>query len=304
VHLYSHPDCVSHETPEGHPERSDRLSFLLEHLEQTGFTQDYPLLEAPPIDENLIALAHHPELVNRLRQSVPHQGLSPLDPDTWMGPASLSGALHAAGSVWQGVKDVTQGKASRVFCAVRPPGHHAEFDSPMGFCLLNSVAIGAINALNLPNIDRVAILDFDVHHGNGTVDLCREYPEILVCSSFQHPYYPHRLHDVTAPNILNTPLEAGASGDDFRRASDGSWWQSIEGHRPDLIFISAGFDAHRADPLAELNLDASDFAWITAEIVALANQCSQGRIVSTLEGGYDLRALADSALAHLEALTA
>jgi len=304
VHLYSHPDCVSHETPEGHPERSDRLWFLLEHLEQTGFTQDYPLLEAPPIDENLIALAHHPELVNRLKQSVPQQGLIPLDPDTWMGPTSLSGALQAAGSVWQGVKDVTQGKANRVFCAVRPPGHHAEFDSPMGFCLLNSVANGAINALNLPNIDRVAILDFDVHHGNGTVDLCREYPEILVCSSFQHPYYPHRLHDVTAPNIVNTPLEAGASGDDFRRAIDGSWWQAIEGHRPDLIFISAGFDAHRADPLAQLNLDASDFAWITAEIVALANQCSQGRIVSTLEGGYDLRALADSALAHLEALTA
>ena len=304
MHLYSHPDCVSHQTPEGHPERSERLSFLLEQLEQTGFTQDYPLLEAPPIDKDLIALAHHPELVNRLRQSVPQQGLTPLDPDTWMAPASLSAALCAAGSVWQGVKDVTQGETNRVFCAVRPPGHHAEFDSPMGFCLLNSVAIGAINALNLPNIDRVAILDFDVHHGNGTVDLCREYPEILVCSSFQHPHYPRRLHDVTAPNILNTPLEAGASGDDFRRAIDGSWWQSIEGHRPDLIFISAGFDAHRADPLAQLNLDASDFAWITAEIVALANQCSQGRIVSTLEGGYDLRALADSALAHLEALTA
>ncbi|OUV63154.1 MAG: deacetylase [Cellvibrionales bacterium TMED122] len=304
MHLYSHPDCVSHETPEGHPERSDRLSFLLEHLEQTGFAQDYPLLEAPPIDEKLIASAHHPELVNRLRQSVPQKGLTSLDPDTWMGPASLSGALQAAGSVWQGVKDVTQSKANRVFCAVRPPGHHAEFDSPMGFCLLNSVAIGAINALNLPNIHRVAILDFDVHHGNGTVDLCREYPEILVCSSFQHPYYPHRLHDVTAPNIVNTPLEAGASGDDFRRAIDGSWWQGIEGHRPDLIFISAGFDAHRADPLAQLKLDASDFAWITAQIVALADQCSQGRIVSTLEGGYDLRALADSALAHLEALTA
>ena len=304
MHLYSHPDCVSHQTPEGHPERSERLSFLLEHLEQTGLTQDYPLLEAPPIDKDLIALAHHPELVNRLQQSAPQKGLTALDPDTWMGPASLTGALRAAGSVWQGVEDVTQSETNRVFCAVRPPGHHAEFDSPMGFCLLNSVAIGAINALNLPNIDRVAILDFDVHHGNGTVDLCREFPEILVCSSFQHPYYPHRLHDVTATNIVNTPLEAGASGDDFRRAIDGSWWQAIEGHLPDLIFISAGFDAHRADPLAQLNLDASDFAWITAEIVALADQCSQGRIVSTLEGGYDLRALADSALAHLEALMA
>ena len=304
MQIYSHPQCLRHETPSGHPELPDRLTALLQHLKQSGFTQDYPVLEAPPIDEDLIAVAHQPQLIDRLRRSSPQQGLTPLDPDTWMAPASLSAALCAAGSVWQGVKDVTESRASRVFCAVRPPGHHAEFDSPMGFCLLNSVAIGAINALNLPNINSVAILDFDVHHGNGTVDLCRGYPEILVCSSFQHPYYPHRLHDLTAPNIVNTPLEAGASGSHFRRAIDGSWWQAIEGHRPDLIFISAGFDAHRADPLAQLNLDASDFAWITAQIVALADQFSKGRIVSALEGGYDLRALADSALAHLEALKA
>lgn len=303
MQLYSHSDCVNHETPEGHPECSERLSFLLTHLEQTGFTQDHPLIEAPSIDDELVTLAHHPELLTRLRQSVPQQGVVPLDPDTWIGPASLAGALQAAGSVWQGVKDVTQNGANRVFCAVRPPGHHAEFDSPMGFCLLNSVAIGAINALNLSDIDRVAILDFDVHHGNGTVDLCHKYPEILVCSSFQHPYYPHRLHDVVASNIVNSPLEAGASGDDFRRVISDSWWRAVEAHRPDIIFISAGFDAHRADPLAQLNLDASDFAWITQQIVALADQFSQGRIVSTLEGGYDLRALADSVLAHLEALT-
>ena len=302
MRIYSHLDCVNHETPEGHPERPDRLAFLLAHLQQTGFTQDHPALEALPIEDELVRRAHHPELLQRLRQSNPDEGLTALDPDTWMGPSSMAAALQAAGSVWQGVNDVVSGDETRVFCAVRPPGHHAEFDSPMGFCLLNSVAIAAINALNLPSINRVTILDFDVHHGNGTVDLCREYPEILVCSSFQHPYYPHRLHDVRASNIVNTPLEAGASGDDFRRAIADSWWQAIEGHRPDLIFISAGFDAHRADPLAQLNLDASDFAWITAEIVALANQCSQGRIVSTLEGGYDLRALADSALAHLEAL--
>jgi acetoin utilization deacetylase AcuC-like enzyme len=206
--------------------------------------------------------------------------------------------------VWQGVNDVVAGDVMRVFCAVRPPGHHAEFDSPMGFCLLNSVAIAAINALKLPGIDRVAILDFDVHHGNGTVDLCHQYPEILVCSSFQHPHYPHRLHDVVAPNIVNTPLVAGASGDDFRRAISGSWWQAVEAHKPDLILISAGFDAHRDDPLAHLHLDEADFAWVTQEITALADQFSQGRIVSTLEGGYDLRALAGSTLAHLEVLAA
>lgn len=304
MRLYSHPDCVSHQTPEGHPERPDRLAFLLAHLEQTGFTQDHPVREALPIEDERVHQAHHPLLLDRLRQSNPVEGLTPLDPDTWMGPSSMAAAMQAAGSVWQGVNDVVAGDEMRVFCAVRPPGHHAEFESPMGFCLLNSVAIAAINALKLPGIDRVAILDFDVHHGNGTVDLCRSHPEILVCSSFQHPHYPHRLHDVRAPNIVNTPLPAGASGDDFRRAISSSWWQAVEAHRPDLILISAGFDAHREDPLAHVNLDEGDFAWVTQEITALANQFSQGRIVSTLEGGYDLKALADSTLAHLEVLAA
>ena len=302
LRLYSHADCVSHQTPGGHPERSDRLAFLLTHLEQTGFTEDYPVLEALPIEDELVRQAHHPALLQRLRQSTPNEGLTALDPDTWMGPSSMVAALQAAGSVWQGVKDVVAGDETRVFCAVRPPGHHAEFDSPMGFCLLNSIAIAAINALNLPGIERVAILDFDVHHGNGTVDLCHEHTEILVCSSFQHPHYPDRLHDVVAPNIVNTPLAAGASGGDFRRAISSSWWRAVEAHRPDLILISAGFDAHREDPLAHINLDESDFAWVTEEITALAEQFSQGRIVSTLEGGYDLQALADSTLAHLEVL--
>ncbi len=304
MRLYSHADCVNHETPEGHPERSDRLAFLLAHLEQCGFTQDHPVLEASPIEDELVRQAHHPELLKRLRQSHPDEGLTALDPDTWMGSTSMAAALQAAGSVWQGVNDVVSGDETRVFCAVRPPGHHAEFGSPMGFCLLNSVAIAAINALNLPSINRVAVLDFDVHHGNGTVDLCQKHPEILMCSSFQHPHYPHRLHDVEAPNIVNTPLAAGASGDDFRREISSSWWQAVEAHRPDLILISAGFDAHRADPLAHINLDEVDFAWVTQEIAALAEQFSQGRIVSTLEGGYDLMALAHSTLAHLEVLAA
>ncbi len=302
MRIYTHPYCIEHETPDGHPERSDRLRYILAHLSDTGFSQDHRVTEAPPIEAARVAQAHHPNLLERLVQSVPERGLTSLDPDTWMGSSSLSAALQAAGSVWQGVRDVVAGPETRVFSAVRPPGHHAEFDSPMGFCLLNSVAIAAINALSLPEIARVAILDFDVHHGNGTVDLCRDYPDILVCSSFQHPHYPHRLHELVAENIVNTPLEAGASGDDFRRAITHSWWSAIEAHRPDLIFISAGFDAHRADPLAQINLVEADFAWVTAEITALADQFARGRVVSTLEGGYDLEALAHSVLAHLQAL--
>ena len=300
--IYSHPCCIQHETPDGHPERSDRLTHLLTHLTDTGFSQDHLVTEAPPIEATKIAQAHHPNLLERLAQSVPERGLTSLDQDTWMGSSSLLAALQAAGSVWQGVIDVVAGAETRVFCAVRPPGHHAEFDSPMGFCLLNSVAIAAINALSLPDVERVAILDFDVHHGNGTVDLCRHHPDILVCSSFQHPHYPHRFHDLVSENIVNTPLEAGASGDDFRRAITNSWWPAIEAHQPNLIFVSAGFDAHRADPLAQINLVEADFAWVTSEIAALADQFADGRIVSTLEGGYDLEALANSALAHLQAL--
>ena len=172
MRLYSHADCVGHQTPEGHPERPDRLAFLLTRLEQTGFTQDYPVREALPIEDELVRQAHHPQLLQRLRQSNPDEGMIPLDPDTWMCPASMAAALQAAGSVWQGVNDVVAGDETRVFCAVGPPGHHAQFDSPRGFCLLNSIAIAAINALNLSGIARAAILDFDVHHGNGTVDFC------------------------------------------------------------------------------------------------------------------------------------
>ena len=190
MRLYSHPDCVSHQTPEGHPERPDRLAFLLAHLEQTGFTQDHPVREALPIEDERVHQAHHPGLLERLRQSNPVEGLTPLDPDTWMGPSSMAAAMQAAGSVWQGVNDVVAGDEMRVFCAVRPPGHHAEFDSPMGFCLLNSVAIAAINALKLPGIDRVAILDFDVHHGNGTVDLCRSTSRDFGVFQFSAPSLP------------------------------------------------------------------------------------------------------------------
>jgi acetoin utilization deacetylase AcuC-like enzyme len=273
------------------------------HLERTGFLQDHSLQVAPSLPRELIETAHSSALYDQLENAIPERGISALDPDTWVGPHSLSASCHAAGAVWQGVNDVVLGDQTRVFCAVRPPGHHAEQAAAMGFCLLNSVAIAAVNALSLAAIDRVAVLDFDVHHGNGTVDICRHDPRILVCSSFQHPFYPGRMHEISQNNIVNTPLSAGASGDDFRRAVAASWWPAIEAHRPDLILISAGFDGHKLDDIAQLNLSEPDYQWVTQEIAALADQYAAGRVVSALEGGYHFEALASSTLVHLEGLS-
>ena len=302
MYIYTHSEFVRHEVAEGHPERPERLHHLMDHLEREGILSDCPPREPTDLSDAQILAAHTPEHLQFLQRSAPTDGIVPLDPDTWMGARSLSAARLAASAVCSGVDDVLSGDETRVFCAVRPPGHHAEADSAMGFCLFNSIAIAALHALNQSTITRVAILDFDVHHGNGSVDICKDHPEIMVCSSFQHPYYPNRMHDIEQVNIVNTPLPAGSDGNDFRRAITNSWLPALERHRPNLILVSAGFDAHQLDPLAALNLQEEDFKWITREIVGLANQYSEGRVVSTLEGGYDLDALARSAHAHITAL--
>ena len=200
------------------------------------------------------------------------------------------------------VVQVLAGADKTAFCAVRPPGHHAESDGAMGFCFLNSIALGATAALAGDEIERVAILDFDVHHGNGTVEMFQDRPEVLVCSSFQHPFYPHRSHDVVRPNIVNTPLPAGTAGSEFRRALEADWLPALERHQPDLLLVSAGFDAHRDDPLAGLNLDEADYRWVSELIMAAADRHSSGRVISALEGGYDLNALARSVASHLQVL--
>ena len=303
--IYSHPSYIEHEVAPGHPERPERLRHLLAHLQQAGITADHPLTAPEPAQDADILRAHPQSHMQFIRSMQPRgEDIVPLDPDTWMGSHSLAAATFAAGALTTAVDDVLGGTTQRAFCAVRPPGHHAEVDSAMGFCLFNSVAIGALKALQQPGVERVAILDFDVHHGNGTVDIFKDRPEVLVCSSFQHPHYPNRLFDLQRDNIVNTPLTAGDDGDAFRRAVDRDWWPALSNHKPDLIFISAGFDAHRLDPLAAINLTEADFSWVTEQIVAAANEHCGGRIISTLEGGYDLQALASSVQAHLEALAA
>ena len=302
MRIYTHPEYLNHQVMDGHPERPERLSHLMKHLSQIGLTQDFEIAQPQPVPTSRILAAHSQSHVDFLRESSPPEGVVPLDPDTWMSPASFSAAELAAGAVFSGMDTVLNGSQQRVFCAVRPPGHHAERDSAMGFCLLNSVAIAAIAALDHAEVERVAILDFDVHHGNGTVDVCRDHQQILVCSSFQSPYYPNRLDDLVQSNIVNTPLVAGSDGKVFRAALENDWLPTLEAHQPDIVFISAGFDAHVDDPLADLRLVEDDYRWVTQFIVSIANQYAQGRVVSTLEGGYDLDALARSVTAHLEAL--
>ncbi|MEM7099888.1 MAG: histone deacetylase family protein [Pseudomonadota bacterium] len=300
--ILTHPTCQDHQVPEGHPERPQRLSSLLDHLERTGFAQDHAILHAPKADTEDILRAHPSHYLSELEKLSPTEGINPVDPDTWMSPDSYAAACIAAGATCAGVDLLLSDQEKRVFCAVRPPGHHAERSGAMGFCLFNSVAIGALRALEHPDIHRVAILDFDVHHANGTVDIFMDQPEVLVCSTFQHPHYPNRLFDIAAPNIINSPLPAGSGSFEFRQAIEKDWMPALERHQPNLILVSAGFDAHAHDPLANLNLFEDDYDWVTRIIVAAANQFAQGRVLSTLEGGYDLEALCNSVTAHLDAL--
>jgi acetoin utilization deacetylase AcuC-like enzyme len=299
---YSHPECLEHRMQPQHPERPARLQAIAAALHAGGQLSQLQLREAPEADLAMLGRGHAAAYLAHLERVSPGAGLVHVDPDTALGPRSLAAARRAAGAGIAAVRAILAGEDQRAFCAVRPPGHHAEESSAMGFCVYGNVALAALEALAHPGIERVAILDFDVHHGNGTVDICRGRPEVLVCSSFQHPFYPGRLHDLVQPNIVNTPLPEGSDGSAFRRAIDATWAEAIARHRPQFVFVSAGFDAHRDDPLGGLALDESDFSWITRRICDWADSWAGGRIVSMLEGGYDLQALARSTVAHVDVL--
>ncbi len=300
--LFTHNDCLLHEVESAHPERPARLVAILNHLIETGLDAELDHQTPSPVGLADFDTIHDPGFVRSLYASIPKHGIAHIDADTSIGPNSIHAAELAAGAVRDAVELVLGGGTRRAFCAVRPPGHHAEEDQAMGFCFFNNVALGATVALAREDIDRVAILDFDVHHGNGTVDIFRERPEVMVCSSFQHPHYPHRLFDLQRPNIVNTPLPAFTKGTTFRNAIERDWLPALARHRPQLILISAGFDAHVEDPLAQLELVEDDYRWVTELIVSEANTYANGRIVSVLEGGYSLAALARSSATHIEAL--
>jgi acetoin utilization deacetylase AcuC-like enzyme len=300
--LITHSVCLEHEMGAHHPESPARLRAVLSALERHELTKLMQNVEAPLATEDQLAAAHTHAYVDRIFQASPLDDYAYLDPDTSMNPHTLDAARRAAGAVIAGVDRVMRGESSNAFCAVRPCGHHAERETAMGFCFFNNVAVGAYHALNEYDLQRVAILDFDVHHGNGTEDIFRREPRVMFCSSFQHPYYPGSGADTRSDHIIPTPLAARTGSDTFRRAIADTWWPALNRFQPELIIISAGFDAHKDDPLAYLELTEDDYVWVTEEICNIADRYADGRIVSALEGGYNLTALGNSAAAHVSVL--
>lgn len=298
----SHQDCTLHNMGPEHPESPVRLHAIRRVLERSGLLEQLQELEAIPVTPEQIRLVHAELHQTRLEMKLPSEGVVYADDDTALCPDSLLAADLAAGGAVLATDVVLSGRARNAFVAVRPPGHHAEHRTPMGFCFYNNVAIAAAHALVDPRISRVAILDFDVHHCNGTVDIFKNRPEVLVCSTFQHPYYPERYSDINRPNIVNCPLAAFSPASEWREAVENRWLPALEAHQPDMLFISAGFDAHKEDPMADLNLEEEDYAWVTERLLEVAERFAAGRLVSVLEGGYNPVALAFSVLAHIEVL--
>ena len=303
--LITHPACLQHVTPPGHPEQVARLEHILAALDAPEF-EALVRVEAPLATDAQLLRAHPQAHLDTIRAAAPQEGSRALDADTHMSPGSLEAALRAAGGNVAAVDAVMDGTALNAFVAVRPPGHHAEAEIPMGFCLFGNVVIGARHALEAHRLSKVAIVDFDVHHGNGTQDLVWDDPQIFFASTHQSPLYPGTgaAHETGGSgNILNAPLPPNAGSPEFRRTFEALVLPAVEDFAPELIMISAGFDAHAADPLANLNLTEADFAWATDQLCDIADRCCAGRVVSTLEGGYDLQALARSTAAHVRTLT-
>jgi acetoin utilization deacetylase AcuC-like enzyme len=301
--LYTHSACLYHDTGLGHPECADRLRAVLRGLEDEEFAY-LDRREAPPATVAQLARVHDPAYVEAVLSRVPETGIVHLDGDTAISPGSGEAALRAAGALCAAVDAVIEGSVRNAFCAVRPPGHHAEPGRAMGFCLFNNVAIGALQARAVHGLRRIAVIDFDVHHGNGTQAMFERDPELFYASTHQWPLYPGTgaREERGVGNVLNLPLPPMAGSADFRAVVQRELLPALDAFAPELVLVSAGFDAHASDPLAHLNLMDSDYHWVTDKLVELAARHANGRIVSTLEGGYNLAALAAAARAHVRAL--
>ncbi|HET7062456.1 MAG TPA: histone deacetylase family protein [Nitrosospira sp.] len=302
----SHPDCLLHGMGSFHPERPERLKAVEDELQARGVMERLAQHSAPLATFEQLTRVHSPEyvrFVNAAAGRASSSGLAYLDPDTAMNGHSLKAARRAAGAVILAADLVMSKEVENVFCNIRPPGHHAERDRAMGFCLFNNIAAGVAHAMETYGLERVGVVDFDVHHGNGTEDIFRGDPRVMMVSTFQHPFYPYSGVTGRSERMINIPLPAGSNGTVFREAVERYWIPALENFEPQMLFVSAGFDAHADDELASLNLVENDYAWVTERIMEIALQYADGRIVSALEGGYDLPALGRSVAAHLSVLS-
>ncbi|MEK9719929.1 MAG: histone deacetylase family protein [Quisquiliibacterium sp.] len=298
----THPSSLRHDMGPGHPECPERVSAINEGLRAAGLLDLLEAVEAKPASQEQILRAHDAQHYANLQARSPGQGLVAIDPDTAMNPHTWQAALHAAGAVVQAAELVTGAGFGRAFCNLRPPGHHAERGRAMGFCFFNNVAIGMLHALEALGLQRVALVDFDVHHGNGSEDILAGDDRVLMVSSFQSPLYPYSGETPLGANMRNIALPPYSTGKALRQAVLEQWLPALRKFGPQLVFISAGFDAHQDDPLSQLGWTDEDYGWVTRQIIQLADECAQGRVISTLEGGYHLQALARCAALHVRAL--
>lgn len=298
----SHPDCHGHVTGPLHPDQPERLSAIENQLIMSGLDFVIRYHDAPLVERAQLLRVHEADYLDRVQSCAPDVEPVQIDGDTIMSPGTLRAARRAAGAGVLAVDLVMEGAAHAAFCAVRPPGHHAERGRAMGFCLFNNIAVAAAHALEAHGLDRVAIVDFDVHHGNGTEDIFRDDRRVLFCSSFQHPFYPFTGHQSDTDNLVAVPLGAGAAGDEFRAGVTAHWLPALEAFAPQMILISAGFDAHVADDMSHLRLVDADYRWVTEQLRDVARAHAGGRVVSMLEGGYEPAVLARSVVAHLDVL--
>ncbi len=297
----THPACLKHEMFTEHPECPSRLSVIEDHLKARGLFDFMHHFTAPKATITQLERAHSSKHIRRLMEKSPAEGIVYIDADTAMNPFSLEAAFCAAGAGVLAVEKIMSGDVNNAFCNIRPPGHHAEQEASMGFCFFNNIAVAALHAIEKYALKRIAVVDFDVHHGNGSEDILQHNPHVLYFSTFQHPFYPHS-STPEAENIINIPLSEGVGSAEYRYAFTQKLLPRLEAYQPDMLFISAGFDAHHEDDMAGLNLVDSDYLWITRALMGVANKTAQGRVVSMLEGGYALEALGRSATEHVRVL--
>jgi acetoin utilization deacetylase AcuC-like enzyme len=298
----SHPDCHDHDTGEDHPENAQRLSAIEDRLLSSRISDFIKYLDAPEVTRDQLLRAHTAGYLEMIDALMPRTGYARLDPDTVISPGSLQAAKRAAGSVILAVDRIMSGEIRNAFCSVRPPGHHAERNRALGFCIYNNIAVGVKHALEVYGLKRVAVVDFDVHQGNGTEDILLGDDRLLYCSIFQHPFFPYTPLPENSEKVISIPLDASATSAEFRAAVTDHWLPAMERFKPEMIFVSAGFDAHQDDDMSYVRLTDADFRWVIQEIVRIADISASGRVVSVLEGGYEIHSLARCVEAHMRVL--